>query len=302
MVSLKIGENNHFDTIEDIQKRARLILQGAKRKKITQITNPKDEEFMNELLKTHPNAHEKGLLNKGKTMKVFKGKSKQNTPCYYISLNNEADTAKSTPEHDTASTEVEDISYMKCINKIAVNLSHNMIKAMEELRLDVRMFIDLAVNIADKFPFNKPKILNIILKMIPHSALHVQVHSIYLRILFYILDKMPYYEEEFLEAILARFIQIDVGIKSKQLANKRHFTSQDLKADVYLYYLIQHFKNRLESIEEESIPNLKKTNLVNSADAKMDVDSDDDSILESSDDEDTKEDSVQTKKNKTDRF
>lgn len=302
MVSLKIGENNHFDTIEDIQKRARLILQGAKKNKMTPITNSKDEEFVSELFKTHPNALEKGILGSGKTVKVFKGRSLMNTPCYFISLNNGADTAKPTPSQENSSPAVEDISYMKCINEVAVKLSHNMIKAMKELRLDVRMFLDLAISIADKFPFNKPKILNIILKMIPHSALHVQVHAIYLRILFYILQKMPYFEEEILEAILVRFIQIDVTIKSKQLANKRHFTSQDLKADVYLYYLIQHFKNRLKAIEEESTYVFKKADLTNSAAMRKGNDSDDDSILESSDEEDTKEDSVVAKKNKIDRF
>lgn len=234
-------------------------------------------------------------------MKVFKGRSQQNTPCYFISLNNEQDTVRSTPSHDDISSGIEDISYMKCINEVAVKLSHNMRAALKDLRLDVKLFIDLVIKIADKFPFNKPKILNLILKMIPHSALHVQVHAIYLRILFYILTKMPYYEEEILEAVLTRFIQIDVGIKSKQLAYKRHFTSQDLKADVYLYYLIQHFKRRLEAIKEDSIPSLQKPNPTNSGDAKMEADSDDDSILESSDEEETFDDSMLVK-NKTERF
>jgi hypothetical protein len=301
VICLRVGEHHHFDSIEDIQKKARNILQGTKKKELTQITNAKDEDFLSELFKTHPNAREKGIKGMGKTIKVFKGRSKQNTPCFFISLTSDQDTVRSTPSHDNNISELEDISYMKCINEVAVKLSHNMIKAMRDLRLDVRMFIDLAVTIADRFPFNKPKILNLILKMIPHSALHVQVHAIYTKILFYILKKMPYYEEEILEALLTRFIQIDVNIKSKQLANKRHFTSQDLKADVYLFYLIQHFKNRLNVIEEESIPSIKKPDLTNSANVRMAADSDDDSILESSDEEETYEDSVAAK-NKLDKF
>jgi hypothetical protein len=122
--------------------------------------------------------------------------------------------------------------------------------------------------------------------MIPHSALHVQIHAIFIKILFYIIKKMPYYEEEILEAVLTRFVQIDVSIKSKQLAQKRHFTSQDLKADVYLYYLIQHFKNRLKVIEDESIPSLRKDLTISTKVIKVE-DSDDDSILESSDEEET---------------
>lgn len=176
-----------------------------------------------------------------------------------------------------------------------------MIEAMQELRIDVRMFLDLVINIVDQFPFNKPKVLKLILKMIPHSALHVQIHAIFLKILFYILSKMQYDEEEILEAVLTRFIQIDVSIKSKQLAFKRHFTSHDLKADVYLYYLIQHFKNKISTIEEDSIPSLqKKTILMNSGDVQMEAE-DDDSVLDSSDEEETFEDS-EAAKNKIDRF
>ena len=195
-----------------------------------------------------------------------------------------------------------DISYMKCINEVAVNLSHSMINALKDIYLDVKLLIDLVIQIAEMFPFNKPKILSIILKMIPHLALHVQMHAIYIRILFYIMEKMPYYEEEILEAVLTRFVQIDAHIKSKQLENKRHFTSQDLKADIYLYYLIQHFKSRLNDIEEESYKSLKTKDMIKSGDVQMKDDSDDDSILDSSDEEDTKEDSITVKKNKIDKF
>jgi len=299
VVSLEIGEDNHFDSIEEIQKRAREILQGTKKNKLTELRNQRDTTFMSALLKKHPNAHEKGLDNEDMTMAIYKGKSKQNTPCFFVSLNNENETVKSTPSQNNDRSDLQDISYMKCINEVAVKLSHSMISSMEELRLDIRMFIDLAVKIADKFPFNKPKILNLIIKMIPHSALHVQVHAIFIRILFYIMNKMPYYEEEILEAVLTRFIQIDVSIKSKQLAYKRHFTSNDLKADVYLYYLIHHFKERLRTIEEDSIPSLQ-TPPKNSQDAHMDSNSEIDSI-ESSDDEEVCEDSA-TSKNKMEKF
>ena len=146
---------------------------------------------------------------------------------------------------------------MKCINEIAVRLSHNMISSMKELRLDIMLLLDLLTSITEMFPFNKPKILSIITKMIPHSALQVQVHAIYLRVLFYIIIKMPYFEEEILDAVLTRFVQIDVHIKNKQLANKRHFTSQDLRADVYLYYLIQHFKKRLSDTVNDKTLSLK---------------------------------------------
>ena len=301
-ISLKIGESHYFESIEDMQKRARTILQGSKKNKVTEIKNPSDSDFMRELFKTHPNAEEKGILKEGAVVRVFKGKSKQNTPCYFISIFNDQDTVKSSPSQGNENTHVEDISYMKCINEVAVKLSHSMIESMKELRADVRMLLDLVVTIADKFPFNKPKILKLILKMIPHSALHVQIHAIFLKILFYILSKMPYYEEDILEAILTRFVQIDVSIKSKQLAFKRHFTSQDLKADMYLYYLIQHFKKRIKTIEEDSIPSLQKKNiLTNSGDVEMKDDSDDDSILESSDDEETYE-NTEVSKNKLDGF
>lgn len=287
-----------------MQKRARNILKGSKRNKLIEIRDTKDSkdlDFMVELFKTHPNAEEKGILKANSTIKVFKGKSKQNTPCYFISIFNNKDPLRFTSSQGKESSTIEDISYMKCINEVAVKFSHNMIEAMQELKIDVRMFIDLVVSIADHFPFNKPKILKLILKMIPHSALHVQIHAIFLKILFYILSKMPYYEEEILEAVLTRFIQIDVSIKSKQLAFKRHFTSHDLKADVYLYYLIQHFKHRISTIEEDSIPSLqKKPDLTNSGDVKMEIE-DKDSILDSSDEEETFEDS-EIAKNKIDRF
>jgi hypothetical protein len=300
LVSLKVGDDHHFDSIEDIQKKARNILQGAKKDKVMPITDLKDEDFITELFKTHPNAREKGIHREGSYIKAYKGRSKQNTPCYFISVCNDQDTVRSTPSQDSKNVDFQDISYMKCINEMAVNLSKNMIKSVKELRLDVKMFIDFAVNIADKFPFNKPKILKLILKMIPHSALHVQIHAIFIKILFYLIKKMPYYEEEILEAVLTRFVQIDVSIKSKQLAHKRHFTSQDLKADVYLYYLIQHFKNRLRAIEDEAIPSLRK-DLKNSAKAQIKEDSDDDSILESSDEEETF-DTNTVARNKIDRF
>jgi hypothetical protein len=286
VVSLKIGDDHHFECIEDIQKRARNILQGTKKNKVVAITDSKDEDFITGLFKTHPNAREKGIHKEGSYIKAYKGKSKQNTPCYFIAVCNDRDTAKTTPNQGGKNPDFQDISYMKCINEIAVNLSKNMINSVKELRLDVKMFIDFAVNIANKFPFNKPKILKLILKMIPHSALHVQIHAIFIKILFYIIKKMPYYEEEILEAVLTRFVQIDVSIKSKQLAQKRHFTSQDLKADVYLYYLIQHFKNRLKVIEDEAIPSLRKDLTISAKVIKVE-DSDDDSILESSDEEET---------------
>jgi len=159
-----------------------------------------------------------------------------------------------------------------------------MISSVKDLNIDVKLFIDLVVSIGEMFPFNKPKILQIILKMIPHSALNVQVHSVFVRVLFYILERMPYYEEEILEAVLTRFMQIDVTIKSKQLANKRHFTSQDLKADIYLFYLIQHFKFRHQTMKEDRIHSLKKVDPTNSEDAEMSDDlsaeSDDDSMFE----------------------
>lgn len=267
-VSIKIGERHVFSSIEDIQKRARDILKGSKRK-FTQIRNPDDEDFMLELFKTHPNAEEKGILKEEATVKVFKGRSKQNTPCFYISVCADQDTVRSTPSQAEESSPIEDISYMKCINEVAVRLSHNMIDSTKNLGIDVKNFLDLAVGFSEQFPFNKPKILKLILKMIPHSALHVQFHAIFLRILFYILSKMPYYEEEILEAVLTRFIQIDVSIKSKQLAFKRHFTSNDLKADVYLYHLIHHFQDRIYEIEDESLPSLVKKDLTNSGDVEM---------------------------------
>jgi hypothetical protein len=267
-VTIKIGQRHVFSSIEDIQKRARDILRGSKPKFI-QIRDPEDEDFMLELFKTHPNAEEKGILKQGATVKVFKGRSKQNTPCFFISITTDQDTVRSTPSQAEENSLIEDISYMKCINEVAVRLSHNMVDSTRNLGIDVKNFLDLAVELADQFPFNKPKILKLILKMIPHSALHVQFHAIFLRILFYILTKMPYYEERILEAVITRFIQIDVSIKSKQLALKRHFTSYDLKADVYLYHLINHFKNRIYEIEGESLPSLIKKDLTNSEDFEM---------------------------------
>jgi len=79
-ISLVIGQDNRFEDIEEIQQRARAILQGSKKKEFTQIVNHKDEDFIKELFKTHPNAKEKGIIDGDKTMKVFKGRSNQNTP------------------------------------------------------------------------------------------------------------------------------------------------------------------------------------------------------------------------------
>ena len=301
-VSLKIGNENNFESIEEIQQRARSILQGSKKKDFTQIVNHNDEDFIRELFKVHPNAREKGIDELNKTMKIYKGRSNQNTPWFFISFASDSDTVRSTQSHEDHTSSMLDISYMKWINEVAVNLSHNMINSLKELYLDVKMLIDLVIAIAEMFPFNKPKILSIILKMIPHSALQVQTHAIYIRILFYIIEKMAYYEEEILEAVLTRFVQIDAHIKSKQLANKRHFTSQDLKADIYLYYLIQHFKSRLRDIEDDSCQSLKTKEKTKSIDVQMKEDNDDDSIFDSSDEEDTREDSKAVKKNKIDKF
>ena len=60
-ISLKIGTDNVFESIEDIQKRSRAILQGSTKTEMTLITNHSDEDFIRELLKTHPNASEKGI-------------------------------------------------------------------------------------------------------------------------------------------------------------------------------------------------------------------------------------------------
>lgn len=89
-------------------------------------------------------------------------------------------------------------------------------------------------------------------------------------------------------------------MKSKQIANKRHFTSDDLKADVYLYHLIQHFKARINQIESQDTATIARVE----RDVKMKDDSDDDSILDSSDDEDeqTRENSVITKSHKFEGF
>mmetsp|Transcript_40915 Transcript_40915/g.46978 ORF Transcript_40915/g.46978 Transcript_40915/m.46978 type:complete len:199 (-) Transcript_40915:1629-2225(-) len=76
-ISLKIGGEARFESIEDIQKRARHLLRGCKGKEPTQITNPKDEEFLLELFKTHPNAQEKGMFDADSSMKVFKGLSEK---------------------------------------------------------------------------------------------------------------------------------------------------------------------------------------------------------------------------------
>ena len=241
-ISLKIGSELTFDSIEEIQKKARTILQSSSTNEITLITDHRDEDFITELIKTHPNAKEKGIIGNDKIIKVYKGKSQQNTLCFFYSVSDNLWDVKPALTLEKNNPSIMDISYMKWINEVAVKLSHNMISAIKDLGTDIKLYLDLLVSIAEMFPFNKPKIQSIILKMIPHSALQVQIHSIYLRILFYIIEKMQYYEEEILEAVLTRFMQIDVHIKNKQLANKRHFTSQDLKADIYLYYLIQHFK------------------------------------------------------------
>ena len=148
-------------------------------------------------------------------MKNFKGRSNQNTPWFFISFASDSDTVRSTQSHEDHTSSMLDISYMKWINEEAVNLSHNTINSLKELYLDVKMLIDLVIAIAEMFLFNKPKILSIILKMIPHSVLQVQGHAIYIRILFCIIEIMTYYEEEILEAVLKSFVQIDAHIKIK---------------------------------------------------------------------------------------
>ena len=60
-ISLKIGNENNFESIEETQLRARSILQGSKKKDFTQIVNHKDEDFIRELFITHPNSKDKGI-------------------------------------------------------------------------------------------------------------------------------------------------------------------------------------------------------------------------------------------------
>lgn len=187
---------------------------------------------------------------------------------------------------------------MKSINEIAVKLSHAMIRSMRELPREVTMLLDLVLHLVLKFPMAKKEIIGLITKNMPHAMMPVQMHSIYIKLLFYFIEHLPTFEEELLAIIISRFCQIDVNIKSKQLANKRHFTSDDLKADVYLYYLINHFKTRIHQIEtqeEKSYGSFTK-------DARMKDENDDDSILDSSDDEETQENSVILKKLKLENF
>lgn len=79
-MSLKIGERQTFETIEDIQKRARSIVSICKKKELTPIQNKNDLEFLSELFKTHPNAKEKGITGSEKYLNIYKGRSKQNKP------------------------------------------------------------------------------------------------------------------------------------------------------------------------------------------------------------------------------
>lgn len=91
-------------------------MKGSKKNKLTEIKDTKesqDLDFMSELFKTHPNAKEKRILKVDSTIKVFKGKSKHNTPCYFISTSNQQDIVKSSPNQGNESRIVEDISYMK---------------------------------------------------------------------------------------------------------------------------------------------------------------------------------------------
>lgn len=186
---------------------------------------------------------------------------------------------------------------MKSINEIAVKLSHAMIKGMREVPKEAKMLLDLILHLILKFPMAKQEIIGLITKNMPHAMMPVQMHSIYIKLLFYFIEKLPAFEEELLAIIISRFCQIDVNVKSKQLANKRHFTSDDLKADVYLYYLIHHFKARIHQIETQDEVGSSFTK-----DAKMQDENDDDSILDSSDDEDTKENSIVLKKHKLENF
>lgn len=187
---------------------------------------------------------------------------------------------------------------MKCINEVAVNLSHYMIRCMRQLPSGVRDLLDFIVMLVNKFPNAKPRILNLITKTMPHAMMPVQMHAIFIKIMFHLITSLSNLEEELLGIVLSRFCQIDVNIKSKQLANKRHFTSDDLKADVYLYYLINYFKGRIHQIQNQT----ELGESTYTKDVKMQDDSDDDSILDSSDEEDTRENSVYTKKHKVENF
>ena len=79
-MTLKVGQKFHFETLEDIYKRARQIASSVKKKERMLLKNNNDIEFMTELLKTHPNAKEKGIFGNEKSLRIFTGRSKQNTP------------------------------------------------------------------------------------------------------------------------------------------------------------------------------------------------------------------------------
>ena len=296
-MTLKVGQKFHFETLEDIYKRARQIASSVKKKERMLLKNNNDIEFMTELLKTHPNAKEKGIFGNEKSLRIFTGRSKQNTPWFFVSYDCDEETIKSTPSSE-GKNGIIDISYMKSINEIAVKLSNSMIKWMRELLPPVKMLLDIIVTVLKKFPAAKNKIVNLITKNMPHAMMPVQMHSIYIKIMFYFIEALPEMEEELLGIVLSRFCQIDVNIKSKQLANKRHFTSNDLKADVYLYHLIEHFKLRINQIESQDEGADHKA----TEDVHMNNESDDDSILESSDEEDSKENAIEIKNMKVEKF
>lgn len=204
-MTLKVGSRFIFESIEDIQKRARQIAAGAKKKELTLIKNSDDLEFMTELLKTHPNAREKGILGQETSLQIFTGRSKQNTPCFYIAFNPDDITIRSTPSADDKKNGFIDISYMKSINEIAVKLSHSMIRSMRELPSDVKILLDFIVTLIQKFPNAKSKIIQLITKTMPHAMMSVQMHSIFIKIIFYLIDKLPTHEEELLSLVLSRF-------------------------------------------------------------------------------------------------
>jgi hypothetical protein len=297
-ITLKVGGKHTFETIEDIQKKCRHIASSVKKKELTLIQDQDELEFMTELLKTHPNAKEKGITGQEKMLKIYKGRSKQNTPCFYLSHTKDDLSLKYTPSSEHKINGIIDISYMKSINEIAVKLSHTMIHCMRELPSGVKNLLDLVITLIKKFPNSKSQIVSLITKTMPHAMMAAQMHAIYIKIMFYLVEQLPNLEEELLGIVLSRFCQIDVNIKSKQLANKRHFTSDDLKADVYLYYIIKYFKARIHQIDSQV--NTQATGFTK--DVKMQDDNDDDSILESSDEEDTRDNSTTAQKHKIDNF
>ena len=93
-ISLKIGSELTFDSIEEIQKKARTILQSSSTNEITLITDHRDEDFITELIKTHPNAKEKGIIGNDINIKVYKGRSQQNTLCFFYSVSDNLGDAK----------------------------------------------------------------------------------------------------------------------------------------------------------------------------------------------------------------